>query len=195
MCTFKMTCHNNSDICWSNAWKCVSWSLLLGKFQIIIWNFLKGKLLLCHIASRRTQTTLARRYSNAMLGVSWARLYSVFAYAMIVPRALRQHGIGFFYMQCCLEPQRQHYIRFLFFLCRIYSWDNIARIKTLCSVFQEAPYNIAQAKTLCNVLLEALDDNAQENVLFNVVLKISLDNNAQVKTLYNVLQDAPDNIA
>ena len=73
-------------------------------------------------------------------------------------------------MLCCLEPQRQHYIRF--FLCRRYNWDNIARIKTLHSVVQEAPKIIAQIKTLCNVVLEAPDNSSQENVLFNVALKL-----------------------
>ena len=60
----------------------------------------------------------------------------------------------------------------MFFLCRRYSWDNIAQIKTLCSVVQEAPNNFAQVNTLCNVVLEAPDNNSQEKVIFNVVLKL-----------------------
>ena len=59
----------------------------------------------------------------------------------------------------------------MLFLCWKYSWDNIAQIKTLHSVVQEAPNNISQVKTLCNVILEVPDNNAQENFLFNVVLK------------------------
>ena len=42
-----------------------------------------------------------------------------------------------------------------------YSWDNIAQIKTLGSVIQEASNNIAQVKTLSNVVLEASDNNVQ----------------------------------
>ena len=49
-------------------------------------------------------------------------------------------------MQCCLEPQG--------FPCpRKHSWDNIAQIKTLCSVFWEAPNTIVQEKILYNVVL------------------------------------------
>ena len=59
-----------------------------------------------------------------------------------------------------------------FFLCRRYSWDNIAQIKTLCSVVQEAPNNITLVKTLCNVVLEASDNNSQEKVLFNIDIKL-----------------------
>ena len=60
----------------------------------------------------------------------------------------------------------------MFFLCRRYSWHNIAQIKTLCSVVQDAPNNIAPVKALCNVVLKAPDNTAQENVLFHVVLKL-----------------------
>ena len=118
---------------------------------------------------------VSRRSPYAMLGVSWTILHMVFMYVMGVPRALRQHLRGVFLMQCCLEPQRQHYKGFsseIIFLCRRYYWDNIAQIKTLCSVVHEAPNNIAQVKTLCNVVLEAPVNNAQENVLFNVILKL-----------------------
>ena len=49
-------------------------------------------------------------------------------------------------MQCCLKPQG--------FPCpRKHSWDNIAQIKTLCSVFWEAPNTIVQEKILYNVVL------------------------------------------
>ena len=58
-------------------------------------------------------------------------------------------------MQCCLEHQGQHYIKVFLVHCpmRWYSWDNIAKTKTLCSVVLEVP-----------------DNNAQENILVSVVL-------------------------
>ena len=56
-------------------------------------------------------------------------------------------------------------------------WDNIAQVKTLCNVVQEAPENIAQ-----------------EKIMFNVVL-ILLEQHCRGKSLCNVIQEAPDNIA
>ena len=44
------------------------------------------------------------------------------------------------------------------FCPRIYSCDNIAQTKTLCSVVQEAPNNIAQVKNFWNI--EAPGSNA-----------------------------------
>ena len=58
-----------------------------------------------------------------------------------------------------------------------YSWDNIAQVKSLCNIVQEAP-----------------DIIAQEKFLFNFVL-ILLDNIAQVKSLSNVVQEARDSVA
>ena len=58
-----------------------------------------------------------------------------------------------------------------------FSWDNIAQVKTLCNVVQEAPENIAQ-----------------EKIMFNVVL-ILLEQHCRGKNLCNVIQEAPDNIA
>ena len=58
-----------------------------------------------------------------------------------------------------------------------FSWDNIALVKTLCNVVQEAPENIAQ-----------------EKIMFNVVL-ILLEQHCRGKNLCNVIQEAPDNIA
>ena len=55
--------------------------------------------------------------------------------------------------------------------------DNIAQVKTLCNVVQEAPENIAQGK-----------------LLFNVVL-ILLGQYRTDKNLCNVAQKAPDEIA
>ena len=73
------------------------------------------------------------------------------------------------------------------FCPRRYSWDNIAQIKILCSIVQEAPNNIAHVKTLCNVVLEAPDNSAHENVLFNVVLIIFV----QHGTGHNPMQCCP----
>ena len=58
-----------------------------------------------------------------------------------------------------------------------FSWDNIAQVKTLCNVVQEAPENIVQ-----------------EKIMFNVVL-ILLEQHCRGKSLCNVIQEAPDNIA
>ena len=58
------------------------------------------------------------------------------------------------------------------FCPRIYSCDNIAQTKTLCSAVQEAPNNIAQVKTFWNI--EARGSNAQEKVLFSVALMLFL---------------------
>ena len=58
-----------------------------------------------------------------------------------------------------------------------FSWNNIAQVKTLCNVVQEAPENIAQ-----------------EKIMFNVVL-ILLEQHCRGKSLCNVIQEAPDNIA
>ena len=49
-----------------------------------------------------------------------------------------------FPMQCC--PRR-------------YSWDNIAQMKTLCSVVREATNNIEKEKILCNDVLTLLEQH------------------------------------
>ena len=72
----------------------------------------------------------------------------------ILPGASKTTLHKVFPVQCC--PRR-------------YFWEDIAQIKTLCSVIQEAPSKTA-VKTLCNVVLEAPDNNVQEKVLFVFVL-------------------------
>ena len=78
---------------------------------------------------------------------------------------------------------RKNYCSILYW----YSWDNIAQIRFLCNVVQEASDNIAQEKIVFNVVLILLGQHctgkkvvqccprgfrqhAQEKNLFNVVL-------------------------
>ena len=48
-----------------------------------------------------------------------------------------------------------------------FSWDNIAQVKTLCNVVQEAPENIAQEKKLFNVVLILLEQHCMSRNLCN----------------------------
>ena len=101
-----------------------------------------------------------------------------------------------------------------YFLCQVVCgvWANIAQAKTLFSVVQFAPDNIVLEKILFNVVLILLGqhctsknfvqccsrDSRQHCTGKNPVqycLKYSWDSIAQVKTLCNVVQEAPDNIA
>ena len=61
------------------------------KDDCVLWDNIAQVIFLSNVVSQRIQTTLARRYSYAMLGVSWTTLRRVFTYAMVVPRLVRQH--------------------------------------------------------------------------------------------------------
>ena len=46
-----------------------------------------------------------------------------------------------------------------------YYWDNIAQVKTLCNVVQEAPDNVAQEKLLFNVVSILLGQHCTGKIL------------------------------
>ena len=59
-------------------------------------------------------TFLNRIFSCEMFpGGSWKTLHKFFYLYNVVPKVLRQHWTGFFFVQCCLEPIGQHCTRFL----------------------------------------------------------------------------------
>ena len=130
-----------------------------------------------------------------MLGVSRTTLHRVFTYAMVVPRVLMQHWIRFFLMQCCLEPQRQHYIRF--FLWNVFPVQEIlvAQYYTDKNPVQYCPRSSKQHCTSKNYMHCCSWGSRQQCTWKRPVQCYSSDNNAQVKTLYNVVGEAPDNIA
>ena len=92
-----------------------------------------------------------------------------------------------------------------------HSWDNIARVKILCSFAKKVPGNIAWEKILCSVVLILLGQHWAGKALCNVVLEtpeniaqennqsmlswFSWDNIAHVKPLRNVVQESADNVA
>ena len=48
-------------------------------------------------------------------GSLWDNNAEGFCLCNVVPRVLKEHWTGFFLMQCCQEPEGQHYIRFFLF--------------------------------------------------------------------------------
>ena len=140
------------------------------KFAFGLWASIAQVMFLHNVVSRHIQTTLVTRSSCAMLSHS-DNIAQGFYLSNGCPKSIKttlninfSNGIlpgaskttlhKVFPVQCC--PRR-------------YFWEDIAQIKTLCSVIQEAPSKTA-VKTLCNVVLEAPDNNVQEKVLFVFVL-------------------------
>ena len=67
-----------------------------------------------------------------------------------------------------------------------FSWDNIAKVKTLCNVVQEAPENTSQEKILFNVVLILLEQYCTSRNLCNDIHEVP-DNIVQEKILVNVV--------
>ena len=92
-------------------------------------------------------------------------------------------NIKFFLMQCCLEPQEQHYGC----SCAILSQEILLGQYCTDKYSQYRWNNITQIKTLCNVVPEAPDNNPQKKLLFNVALICS----GQHCTDQNTIQCCP----
>ena len=78
-------------------------------------------------------------------------------------------------MQCCLEPQRQHYIRFFpwnFFPVQEILLGQYWTDKNPVQCCTRGSKQNCTSKNLSNVVREALHKNVQENFLFNIALKL-----------------------
>ena len=128
-------------------------------------------ILLRNVVLWRIQTTLARRYSYAMLGASRTILHRAFYLCNDCPKSIKT-TVNRIFPDAMLSGVSKTTLHKVFRVQRCpkrYSWDNIAQIKILCSIVKEAPNIIAQVKTLYNVVLEAPENSALEKVLFNAV--------------------------
>ena len=104
----------------------------------------------------------------------------------VVPIVLRHYWIGFFHVQCCLDPLRQHCTRFLPVECfqknikttlnRIYSYvilseawkTTFPRVFMCAMLSQQYQENIQQDFFMCNVVWNLLGNITQGLFLRNV---------------------------
>ena len=87
--------------------------------------------------------------------VIWSLLDNIaqgFCMCNVVPRVLRQNWIESFLVQCCLEHQGQHCLRYLLVQCYPKTIKTtLNRIFFLCNVVWNFFGNITQGFYLCNV--------------------------------------------